>query len=182
MAISRWDPLSDLLGIQRDLSDLFQRTFGETPVASGNATNRRRSVASFVPPIDLFGREGNLVVRAELPGVKPEDVDVTFHNGVLTLRGERKHESKIDDGSYYRMESSYGSFQRQIQLPETVAADDISANYTDGVLEIVIPQQPAVQPKKVQIAVGEGSPEGESIDVTEGRSNGEAKAEATAAG
>ena len=188
MATSRWDPWGDLFGIQRDLSDLFQRTFGETqgpgPAGAGAGgagaggaggggagLARRRGMAAFVPPIDVFGREGNLVIRAELPGVKPDDVEVTVHNGILTLRGERRYETKIDEGSYYRMESSYGGFERTIQLPEGTSPDDITANYVDGVLEIVVPRLPQVQPKKVNVAIGQSAgTAGSGVEVTEGSS------------
>ena len=173
MAVMRWDPWGNLLNIQRDLSDLFQRAYEPGTASAATGGGQRRRTTAYVPPIDVFGREGNLVVRAELPGVKPEDVEVTFHNGVLALRGERRHESKIDEGAYFRMESAYGVFERQIQLPEGVSGDDISASYSDGILEITIPQRPQVQPKKVQIAVAEQGQSGttdvavESGDVSE---------------
>jgi HSP20 family protein len=170
MAIVRWDPWGDFAGIQRDLADLFSRTFGEVRPIPG----QRRRNSAFVPPVDVFGRQGNLVVRAELPGVRPEDVEVTFHNGTLLVRGERGHERDIDEGSYHRMESSYGFFERQITLPEGVDGDAITASYSDGILEITVPQVPLVQPKKVPIMEGDraGSPRRVTVGEPEAASEG----------
>jgi HSP20 family protein len=95
-------------------------------------------------------------VRAELPGVDPEkDIDISFQDGVLTIRGERKLEEKTERDDFYRVESSYGSFQRSIPLPDGVKAEDVRATYENGILEVVIPKAGELtSAKKIPIAVG----------------------------
>ena len=95
----------------------------------------------FVPRMDVFGRDDDLVVKLELPGIDPEkDVTVKVREGMLVIAGERRHEKEVKEEAYYRMEASYGSFERQIAIPEGVDESHISAAYADGVLEVVIPK------------------------------------------
>jgi HSP20 family protein len=93
---------------------------------------------NFIPQIDQFVKDGNFIVKVDLPGMKKEDVKVEFGNGELIIRGERKDEKKEEREGYFRSERSYGSFYRSIQLPEGVKPEDTKATYTDGVLEVSI--------------------------------------------
>jgi HSP20 family protein len=109
------------------------------------------------PAYDVFGRNGDLVVRMELPGIDPDtDVQVTVEDGVLCISGERRQAAEQDEGGYYRRERAYGSFQRGVPLPDTVSLDDIRASYDNGVLEVVVPKVAALsEPKRVPVHAGE---------------------------
>ncbi len=95
----------------------------------------------FVPAIDVFAREKDLVARVELPGVDPaKDIRVSIDDGELVITGERRHEEEVDEGTYYRMEGSYGSFERRIPIPDGIDDAAVTATYVDGVLEVVVPE------------------------------------------
>ncbi|MDP8955842.1 MAG: Hsp20/alpha crystallin family protein [Actinomycetota bacterium] len=151
--LTRWNPWRDLFTLEREMSDLTNRFFGSgwfTPLARG--TNDH----TWAPAVDVFSRDGNLVVRAELAGIDPEkDVDITMQDGVLYIRGERRHEERTERDNYYRFESSYGSFQRAVPLPQGVNADEIQASYQNGILEVVVPKAGELtSAKKIPIAGG----------------------------
>ena len=116
--------------------------FGELPF--GRSLRRMPQIAAAnMPRVDVFEREGNLVVNAELPGVKKEDIDLEIQDGDLVLRADRREEREVKDENWYRMERNYGSLYRRLPLPEGVQADQIRAALTDGVLEITIPKPQA---------------------------------------
>ncbi len=151
MALVRWSPWQGLFDIQRDMDELTRRVFGSlTPRGSNGRT--------WVPAMDVFPRDGDLVVRAELPGIDPEkDVDISFQDGVLTIRGERRDESRHEGEGTYRIESSYGSFERSVLLPEGVKEEDIGATYENGVLEVVVPKAAELTaPKRIPVSVAGG--------------------------
>jgi len=106
---------------------------------------------SFIPPVDVHEEKDRFVVRADLPGVKPDEIEVTAEKGVLTLRGERKAEKRENTEGYERIERVSGSFTRRFALPENVQADNITAKFAHGVLEVGIPKQPVVAAKRVQV-------------------------------
>ncbi len=108
------------------------------------------------PAVDVFTRRDDLVVRAELPGVDPEkDIDISLHDGALTIQGERRFEEKTERDNFYRFERSYGSFQRSIPLPQGIKAEDVRATYENGILEVVIPKAGELTgSRKIPIAVG----------------------------
>jgi HSP20 family protein len=124
--------------LNRMFSDFYGETFGR----------------GWMPAVDIFeNNEHEVVIKAELPDMKREDINVTFENGVLTLKGERRFEDEKRRDNYHRIERQYGSFSRSFTLPNTVDAGRISASYRDGVLTIVLPQRDEAKPK--QITVGE---------------------------
>lgn len=130
------NPFQGLMDVTREISRVSDRMYGggENPTAE---TQARSHVDAWAPTSDIFARGEDVVIRAELPGVERDDVEVTFSNGTLTLSGERK----IDDDTemvYYTKERSWGQFRRAITLPEGVDEDDITAELTDGVLEVVV--------------------------------------------
>jgi HSP20 family protein len=91
------------------------------------------------------------VLKAELPGMKVDDIEIEVDDNVLTLKGERTFEEKIDDERYYRVERRYGSFQRSLALPQGVKADEIQATYEDGVLQVTVPKAEAEKPKRIEV-------------------------------
>jgi HSP20 family protein len=134
MALTRsfWD---DLVEVDRPFVDLF-RPFAFPWWRPRFAFT---SEVPYVPAADVFSRNGDIVVRVELPGIDPEkDVKVTLLEGMLDVKGERKQEQEIKEEGYYRKESSYGAFERRIPVPATVKESDIKADYKDGVLEVVV--------------------------------------------
>ena len=148
MAIVRWEPARELAG--RELAgmeiDRLNRMFASF---YGDTLDR-----GWTPPVDIYETEGReVVLKAELPEVKRENIDITFENGVLTIRGERKYESDVKRENFQRVERHYGSFSRSFTLPATVDASRIAANYKEGVLTIRLPQREEAKPK--QIPVGE---------------------------
>jgi HSP20 family protein len=111
------------------------------------------SFGAWAPPVDIFERQDQLVIRAEVPGVQKEDMDVRIENGVLTLHGERKEDNETKDVSTHLMERVYGSFTRSFSLPTTVDATRVAAAYKDGVLEVTVPKVETAKPKKIEIKV-----------------------------
>jgi len=143
MALVRWDPVGELASTE---VDRLHRMF-----SSFNSEGLSRS---WVPPVDIYETEQHeIVLETELPGMKREDIDVTFENNVLTLKGERKIEHEIARARFQRMERFEGSFSRSFTLPATIDAATISASYKDGVLTVRLPQREESKPK--QIAVGD---------------------------
>jgi HSP20 family protein len=135
--------------MQEDLDSVF-RAFGIPRLGAAVAPPREleallarapalSQTAQWSPQVEVFERDGNLVLRADLPGVKRDDVEVSVDNGVLTIRGQRRQEYRETEGGYRRTERSYGTFFRQIPLPEGVEPNQLAASYEDGVLEIVVP-------------------------------------------
>lgn len=106
---------------------------------------------AFIPAVDVHEEKERFVVKADLPGVKPEDIEVTAEKGILTLRGERKSEKKDAAEGYERLERVSGSFTRRFALPENVQADAIKARFVNGVLEVAIPKQPQVAARRVTV-------------------------------
>jgi HSP20 family protein len=141
MTLVRWDPYRELAS----WSNRFNRSLNDR----GDRTED--SFGAWAPAVDIFEKDHKLVIRAELPGVKKEDIDIGIENGVLTLKGERKRETEVDEGNAYRLERVYGAFTRSFSLPTTVDPSKIEAVYKDGVLEVAVPKLEAAKPKKVQI-------------------------------
>jgi HSP20 family protein len=106
----------------------------------------------WAPAIDVFEKEDKFVVKAELPGMKEEDIDISVVGDTLTIKGERKAEGEVEEEDYCYCERSYGSFSRSIAIPSNVDAKKIEANYNDGVLEVSLPKTPEVKPKKISVS------------------------------
>ena len=143
MTLVRWDPIRELAGMEVDrLNNMFSNFYGEG-LSRG-----------WVPAVDVYETEQHeIVLKAELPDMKREDIGVTFENHVLTLTGERKGEQEISRDRFQRLERFQGTFSRSFTLPATVDAGRISATYKDGVLTVRLPQREEAKPK--QITVGE---------------------------
>lgn len=142
MAVLRWDPWGEVMSLQRDVNELFNRSFGST------------GAGALVPPIDAFRTDEALIVRMELPGVSPDDVDISVQDGVLTVSGERRADAGIADDAWLRRERPVGAFERSFTLPEGTEAEKVAASFDVGVLELYIPHPPERQPRRVTIAAG----------------------------
>ena len=138
-----YDPVSEVNRMFEDmLGNLARQPRGQ----------QGTEVTEWAPAIDVVTEDGDLVIRAELPGVKQEDVDITLHNNVLTISGERKAEQEEERGGYYVRERRYGSFSRSLTVPEGVDESKIHARYENGVLEVTVEGAAVVQePKRIQI-------------------------------
>ncbi len=141
MAITRYEPWGLLTQLQKELEQMR----GDVGREGSSAT------AEWAPAVDIKEESDKFVLHADLPGVKPEEIDVRMENGVLTIKGEKKTEAKTEKEGYKRVERTYGSFYRRFSLPDTANPDAISAVSKHGVLEIVIPKRESVQPKKINV-------------------------------
>jgi HSP20 family protein len=139
-----YDPLSEM-------NRMFDDMFGSLTRRPGGH-QRAQQLTEWAPAIDVVTKDSDLVVRAELPGVKQEDVDITLQDNVLTISGERKAEQEEERGGYHVRERRYGSFSRSLALPEGLDESKIHARYENGVLEVTVEGAAAVQePKRIQI-------------------------------
>jgi HSP20 family protein len=145
MALVRWDPARELDSLQSDMNRLFDSFFGGSRTANGS-TGRR-----WIPAMDLAETEDQLVLRADLPGISEEDVNIEVKDGVLTVSGERKAEHEEKSEGFYRVERAFGGFSRSLTLPRDVDAGAIDAGFDRGVLEVRIPKPEERRPTRVQI-------------------------------
>src|SRR5687767_1249166 len=144
MAVVRYEPWAVMNRLHQQLDQLFGDTFG-TPEASGS-----RNVA-WVPSVDVHEEKDRFVVRADLPGVESKDIEITAEDGVLTIRGERNIERRENEEGFERLERVSGTFMRRFTLPETAQPEAIKAKQLNGVLEVSIPKQPKVEPRRIRI-------------------------------
>lgn len=144
----RWDPARELDVLQGEMNRLFDAFFG-APRANGNGSRRR-----WVPAMDLVETDNAFVVKADLPGLDRDDVTVEIKDDVLTISGERKAEHEESDDGYVRVERSYGSFSRTLQLPDGVDPDQVKASFDKGVLEVRVPKPAERKPHRVEITAG----------------------------
>lgn len=150
MALIRWEPVP----VNRLFNNLF-----DTPTVGS-----RSALRSWIPALDVVETETDYVLRADLPGLSEDDVDVQLHNDVLTVSGERKSEHEERKQGYYRVERSSGSFRRSVRLPEGVEPDSISASFERGVLEVKVPKPAQRTPHKIAIKAGEPAETETAID------------------
>lgn len=144
MTISRYQPLgSHLRGEMRKAFDQF---FGAEDGDQSNVVT-----SQWTPRVDIKEEDKRFVILADVPGVDPADIEIHMDKGILTIKGERKTESKDDNGGYTRVERSYGAFYRRFALPDTADADGISASGKHGVLEIAIPKKPETTPRRIAV-------------------------------
>lgn len=147
MAITRWRPFRDLVRMQDEMDRIFDEFFGRPLVR----TEWIEGVWS--PSVDISETKDNLVIKADMPGMNREDVKISIHDNILTLRGEKKQEKEEKEANYHRIERSYGSFCRSFTLPTSVKADKVKASFKDGVLNITLPKTEEAKPKEIPIAV-----------------------------
>jgi HSP20 family protein len=128
----------------------INRIFGDGLGRNGEESN----LTPWAPAVDIYETENELVVKADLPDVNPQDLDIRVENNILTIRGERKFEAKVQDDNYLRIERAYGSFSRSFSLANSVKSDAIKADYHDGVLTLSIPKTEEAKPKQIKVNVG----------------------------
>jgi HSP20 family protein len=143
----RFEPFRDLLTSQREYVRLLKEAFspmsGETEV----------STRSWAPPVDIYETEDAIVLKAELPGIDPKDVEVRVEDNTLYLKGERNYEKEVNEQNYHRIERSYGSFARSFSLPNSISAEKVKAEYKDGLLTLTMPKREEAKPKTIKIDV-----------------------------
>jgi HSP20 family protein len=145
--INRWDPFQDMLSLREAMNQLMEESFVR-PSAG-------RDGQGFVPALDLSETAEGYLVEAALPGLKPEDLEITVENNVLTIKGQTRQNVDDKQRNFHRIERRFGSFQRTIGLPTTVKADAIQAELTNGVLRLEIPKAEEVKPRKISVNLGE---------------------------
>ena len=153
MALIRWEPVREINTIQSEMNRLFN-TFFET--SGGQGTSAGTSLR-WLPAMDLVESENDLVLRADLPGLTEDDVNIELEDNVLTISGQCKAEHEERKEGYYRLERASGSFSRSLTLPEGIDPDKVQANFERGVLEVRIPKPEQRKPRKVTISAGAGT-------------------------
>jgi HSP20 family protein len=147
MAIVRWEPFRDLVTTQESFNRLFNDTFGRF------LGEESRGTQTWAPAVDIYENDQNLVLKAELPGFDPKDVEVRVEDGALYLKGERKFESDVKQENFHRIERSYGSFTRTFSLPSSINADNVTAEFKNGLLTLTMPKKEEAKPKTIKIQV-----------------------------
>jgi HSP20 family protein len=160
MAIVRYDPFRDLRTLQEEVNRLFStnmsRAFDDEGIGRG----------AWAPSVDIYENKDQIVLEAELPGMKQEDFDLSIENNVLTLRGERKFEKTDETDNYHRVERSYGAFTRSFTLPQTVSAEGANAEYNNGVLRVTLPKREETKARRIQVSGTGTGPANKTIETT----------------
>src|ERR1700741_2882746 len=143
--IARWEPFRGVTALQDQINRLFNDNFERV----GEESN----LTAWAPSVDIYETEQELVVKADLPDVDPKDLDIRVENNILTIRGERKFEKKVNEENYLRVERAYGSFSRSFALANTVNTEAIKADYQDGVLTLVVPKREEAKAKQIKVNV-----------------------------
>jgi HSP20 family protein len=141
--MTRWDPFRDLMSIQNEMNRLFGRTYG------GDVGESTRG--AWTPALDVFETQEKFVITMELPGVSPDDVDISVEDSTLMVRGERRFYSEQQEESFLRIERRFGEFTRSLTLPSTADAESIQASFDQGVLTVEVPKREEAKPRKISI-------------------------------
>ena len=139
--LTRWDPFQGMINLRSAVDRLFDTSFGpgdHQPTSWGLA-------------LDVIEKEGEFLVKASVPGINPDDLDITFTDNILTIKGETKSEEEKNEGAYHLRERRYGSFSRSVTLGSKITADKIQADYDNGVLTLHLPKAEEVKPKRISI-------------------------------
>jgi HSP20 family protein len=147
VSVTRWDPFQDLQALREDMNRTLGRWFGREG-------EEGRSGARWTPALDVVESNDAYRIDVEVPGLKPEDIEVTVDQGMLTIQGERRSEEESRDRQYHRIERRYGAFRRSITLPSHVDASRVEATYDNGVLRLTVPKTEAAQPKRIEVRSG----------------------------
>ena len=151
LPLVKWSPTRELSSLHREMDELFNRVFGRTERLFPRAYGELGST----PALDYAIKGDKLVIRAELPGVEPDKVDISVTGNLLTIRGERKEEKEVKEEDYCIHEIGTGVFERTLTLPEGVDSDKIKASYKNGILQVTMPAAEIKKGKKVQVEVEE---------------------------
>ena len=145
--LTRWEPFREFSTLQDRMNRLFRET-------QGNSQDETLTPSSFAPAVDVYEDEHNVTLKIEVPGIDEKDIDVRIENNTLTVHGERKIEKEEKEENYRRVERQYGSFTRTFNLPPSVDAEKVQADYDKGVLKITLPKKAEAKPKQIKVNVG----------------------------
>ncbi|HXH50472.1 MAG TPA: Hsp20/alpha crystallin family protein [Terriglobia bacterium] len=148
MSIIRWEPFRDLVSTQDHFNQLFNDTF-----ARAFGDQQEASPGAWIPPVDIYETGDSLVLKAELPGINTDDVEIRVEDSTLYLKGERKFEKEAKEENLHRVERSYGTFTRSFALPNTIDADKVKAEYENGILTLTLPKREEAKPRTIKIDV-----------------------------
>jgi len=157
MNLTRWEPYRELASLQ----SRFDRVLGRRTTEPEN----EESLAAWAPPVDITEDKDRILITAELPGFKEDQIEIQTENGMLTLRGERKFEKETNGKSYHRVERAYGQFVRSFGLPNNVDREKIKATFSDGLLKIELPKREDARPKTIKVLGGSESKKADTVDV-----------------
>jgi HSP20 family protein len=160
VAIVRWSPATDLASLHSAMDRLFGDMFGDVLGATQGMERTEggdggRQLPTFHLPVNIAETDDGYRIEAPVPGFRPEDVEITFSEGILAINARRSEEQTRQEGDYMRREVAFGNYRRQISLPGDVRADDIKATFENGVLTVLVPRAPEPQPKRIEIRPGE---------------------------
>jgi len=145
--ISPWKPFRDLERMRREMDRLWDSFF------EGRPGRKAEEIGEWLPSLDVSETKNDVVVKAELPGIDPKDIDISLANDVLTIKGEKRQEKEEKEENYHLVERNYGSFTRAIRLPKDVQSDKISASFKNGVLKVTLPKSEEAKKKEIKIKV-----------------------------
>jgi|PlaIllAssembly_1097288.scaffolds.fasta_scaffold05637_2 HSP20 family protein len=146
MDLIRWNPWNELVSLRERMNRMFEDSLFRPERHEDGV-----GLGAWSPAVDMFEKDDKFVIKAELPGLDKKDVNVDLQNGVLTLKGERKHESEVKEENFYRREMSYGKFMRSFRLPADVDADKIRAEFQNGLLTVEVPKPEEHKPKQIKV-------------------------------
>lgn len=145
MTLMRYQPLTSVSDLQREINRLFDAPWKRDEDANGVMSS------DWAPAVDIREEDSQFVLYVDVPGIEPGQIEITFENGVLTLKGQREHVREEEQNSYKRMERVRGTFMRRFTLPDTVDGDAISARTENGVLQVIVPKGAKAQPRRIEI-------------------------------
>jgi len=148
MTIVKWDPFRNVAALQDRINRIFDESFSRTADLEDDI-----SMSAWKPSVDIYETDEAIILKAELPGIKKEDISVEVKDNILTLKGERAEEKEIKEKNYYRKERAFGTFNRAFNLQHRIQPDKIKARFKDGVLEIEIPKPEEEKPKQITVKV-----------------------------
>ena len=148
--LTRWEPFREFSTLQDRMNRLFRET-------QGNSQDESLTSSSFAPAVDVYEDEHNVTLKIEVPGIDEKAIDVRIENNTLTVHGERKIEKEEKEENYRRVERQYGSFTRTFNLPPSVDAEKVQADYDKGVLKITLPKKAEAKPKQIRVNVGQSA-------------------------
>lgn len=144
--LSTWTPFNRLSTLRDEMNRIFD-------LSLPGFTRDTGLFSGWSPSLDVYQDKDSLYVKCELPGMKKEDIEITLHDGILSLSGERKHEEKHEEGESFRSERFFGKFHRSVTLPTSVDAGKVSASYKDGILTVTLPKTEEAKPKQIEVRV-----------------------------
>ncbi len=150
MAITRWEPFRDLMTLREAMDRLFEESFVSP------RTRLMMAAGMVTVPIDMYQTDNEVVVEAAVPGVKPEDIDISVVGDTLTIKGESKTEHKVEEQNYFCQERRFGTFTRTMTLPVPVNPDQAQAKYENGILTLHLPKAEVAKPKQIKVKSGTG--------------------------